>query len=188
MIKHEYLPTVYCWHPVRIWCSWVSALWLKMGPVTLQEEALDQECWANGGSRVVQFIPLLDGYFMALWWPVPLGRWWLVARVMLPTAFERVGHGERQVWQREAGSQLQSKQVLWCKQGVSKIKNQPSCGWAEPQSRGRAAIGTELIYAKSGTARGTGCCRGLWSLAHFVFCNKTEMDKEGSVCWLFELT
>lgn len=154
MIKHEYLPTVYCWHPVRIWCSWVSALWLKMGLVTLQEEALGQDCWANGGSRAVQFIPLLDGYFTALCCPVPLGSWclWLVERVMLPTGSVRVGHGARQVWQREAGSQLQSKQILCCKQGVSKIKNQPSCGWA---SQGKAAIGTRLIYAKSGTAGGT---------------------------------
>lgn len=58
----------------------------------------------------------------------PFGQMVACGKGMLPTAFERVGHGERQVWQREAGSQLQSKQVLWCKQGVSKIKNQPSCG------------------------------------------------------------
>lgn len=78
----------------------------------------------------MQFIPLLGGCFMALWWPVPLGsqRLWLLERVMLPTVSARVRHGVRQVWQREAESQLQSKQVLWCKQGVSEIKNQPSCG------------------------------------------------------------
>lgn len=169
MIKHEYLPTVYCWHPVRIWCSWVSALWLKMGLVTLQEEALGQECWANGGSRASSAIyPLAGWVFHGSVVACPSGqrRLWLVERVILPTVSARVGHGARQVWQREAGSQLQSKHVLWCKQGVSKIKNQPSCGWAKPQGQGRAAVGTGLTYAKSGTAGETVAAAEVCDLWH----------------------
>lgn len=43
VIKREYLPTVYCWYPVRIWCSLMSACWLRMDLGTLHDEILHQE-------------------------------------------------------------------------------------------------------------------------------------------------
>lgn len=124
----------------------------------------------------VQFIPLAGWVFHGSVVACPSGqrRLWLVERVILPTVSARVGHGVRQVWQREAGSQLQSKHVLWCKQGVSKIKNQPSCGWAKPQGQGRAAVGTGLTYAKSGTAGETVAAAEVCDLWH-IFSPVTKL-------------
>lgn len=62
---------------------------------------------------------------------------------------------------------------------------------AEP-SQGRAAIGTGLIYARSGTVGRTLAAAEVWGLWHIFFsCNKTEMEekgKEGSICWVFKFT
>lgn len=112
---------------------------------------------------------------MALWWPVPAGRWRLQpgeGGQRFPQCLQqRVRYGARQVWWRQAESQLQSKQVRWCKQGVSQIKNQPSCGRAEPRGQRSAAIGTRLAYAESGTAGGTAAdteACGLWHVSYPV--------------------
>jgi len=146
-----------------------------MSLVAWQDEALDRECRANGGSRAGRFISLPARCFTALWWPVP-GQVEAAARGE-DNASHRV-HSEAlgMVQGRSGRGSLKAS----CNQsrfaGVSEIKNQPSC------DRGRATAGTRLAYAESGTTGGTEACTevcGLWHVSYPVT-KLRWMEKEAS--------
>lgn len=185
MIKQEYLPTVYCWHPVRIWCSWVSAFQFRDGPG-------DFAGWSPGLGKSSkqrqqkQAIYLLANQVLLPFLVVhPYGQLDPTARTENNTSHSVCSKGLGTVRGRSGEGKLKAS----CNQsrfpGVNRVSlrlkislpvAEPSHGAEESCSWHQAGL------CRDHHRRDCSSYKGLWTLAYFLSCNKTQVDKEGGIC------